>query len=67
MKLIIDTENGSFYIKLDENREVVESEEVRPGLVLDFDANNQVVGIELVKLNEQFSFDLLKNFNFEII
>ncbi len=32
---------------------VVESEEVRPGVVLDYDANNRVVSIEFLHLSKQ--------------
>ncbi|MBT3193940.1 MAG: DUF2283 domain-containing protein, partial [Verrucomicrobia bacterium] len=36
MRIKVDKESDALYFRLDENR-VVESEEVRPGVVLDFD------------------------------
>ena len=44
MKLKIDKENDALYFRLDENA-IVESEEVQPGVILDFDKDNQVVEI----------------------
>ncbi|HUG34230.1 MAG TPA: DUF2283 domain-containing protein [Anaerolineales bacterium] len=46
----IDKENDALYFRLDESA-VVESEEVQPGVILDFDKNNQVVGIEILHLS----------------
>jgi len=43
MKIRVDRENDALYFRLDETR-VVESEEVRPGVIPDFDENDQVVG-----------------------
>lgn len=50
MKLKIDKENDAHYFRLDENA-IVESEEVQPGVILDFDKDNQVVGIEILNLS----------------
>lgn len=52
MKLQIDKETDALYLRLDDS-EIVESEEVSPGIILDFDANNQVVGIELLHLSQR--------------
>jgi uncharacterized protein YuzE len=49
MRLKIDKENDALYFRLDESA-IVESEEVQPGVILDFDKNNQVVGIEILNL-----------------
>ena len=44
MKLRIDRANDSLYLRLDDS-EIVESEEAQPGVVLDFDAKERVVGV----------------------
>ncbi len=44
---------------------IVESEEVRPGIVLDFDANDNVVGIEILDLSGRVSEEMIRNFKFE--
>ena len=50
MRLKIDKENDALYFRLDESA-IVESEEVQPGVILDFDKNNLVVGIEILNLS----------------
>jgi len=50
MRLKVDRENDALYLRLDESA-IVESEEVKPGVVLDFDANGRVVGIEMLALS----------------
>ncbi len=53
MKLHYDPETDAIYLRLGD-ADVLESEEVRPGVVLDFDANDQVVGVELLGVRERF-------------
>lgn len=49
MKIHYDPAADALYLRLDESR-IVESEEVRPGVVLDYDKDDQVVGIEMLGL-----------------
>lgn len=48
MKKHIDEEAAALYFRLDDSP-IVESEEVAPGVVLDYDENNQGVGIEMLR------------------
>ena len=64
MRLKIDKENDALYFRLDE-KAIVDSEEVRPGIVLDFDENGQVVGIEFLNLNSRVTEEELSRFQFE--
>ena len=50
MKLHIDKEADALYLRLDDSK-IIESEEVSPGVVLDFNEHNQVVGIEMLRLS----------------
>lgn len=50
MKLKIDRPNDALYFRLDEEK-IVESEEVEKGVILDYDAKGQVVGIEILNLS----------------
>ncbi len=50
MRIRIDKESDALYFRLDEAR-VVESEEVRPGVILDFDENSRVVGVEFLNIS----------------
>ena len=52
MKLHIDKEADALYLRLDDSR-IIESEEVSPGVVLDFNEDKQVVGIELLHLSRR--------------
>jgi len=45
MKIKCDKDVDALYFRLDESS-IVDSEEVRPGVILDYDENDQVVGIE---------------------
>ena len=42
---------ASLYLRLNDSK-VVESEELKPGLVLDFNGKGQVVGIEILNLKK---------------
>ncbi len=46
MKLRVDTEADDLYLRLDDSR-IIKSEEVPPGVVLDFNEQNQLVGVEI--------------------
>ena len=52
MKLHIDQEADALYLRLDDSK-IIESEEVSPGVVLDFNEQNQVVGIEMLHLSRR--------------
>ncbi|MEW6292313.1 MAG: DUF2283 domain-containing protein [Pseudomonadota bacterium] len=59
MKLHFDKDADALYLKLDESA-IIESEEVRPGVVLDFNADDQVVGIEILGLGKRMPAEALK-------
>ena len=52
MKIEYDQQADAMYIRLREGK-VSESEEVRPGVVLDFDAQGQVLGIEMLDVSKR--------------
>jgi uncharacterized protein YuzE len=60
-----DEKVDALYLSLDDSQ-VVESEEVRPGIVLDFNAENQVVGIEVLDLKRRVPNADLKQLKFEV-
>ena len=64
MRLKIDKENDTLYLRLDENA-IVESEEVQPGIVLDFDEAGKVVGIEVLALSTRTQSEKLRVLQFE--
>ena len=52
MKLQIDHEADALYLRLDDSR-IIESESVSPGVVLDFNENGEVVGVEMLNLSKR--------------
>ncbi len=66
MKLKVDKENDALYLRLDDSA-IVESEEVQPGVILDFDENNRVVGIEILDLSKRVKPDMLKLVQLETV
>ncbi|ACY47783.1 DUF2283 domain-containing protein [Rhodothermus marinus] len=66
MRLKVDTKNDALYLRLDESA-VVESEEVRPGIILDYNAEDQVVGIEILGIRKRIPEQMLKRLEFETL
>ncbi len=64
MKLKVDHKNDALYLRLDESA-IIESEEIRPGVILDYDAEDNVIGIEILGLSKRVSLKMLKNLQFE--
>ena len=54
MRLHVDKAADALYLRLDDSK-IIESEEVSPGVVLDFDEHNQVVGVEILQLSKRSS------------
>ena len=52
MKLHFDETADALYLRFDESL-IVESEEIQPGIVLDFDERGEVVGIEILGLKDR--------------
>jgi uncharacterized protein YuzE len=52
MKIEYDRHADAMYIRLRAGT-VVESDEVRPGVVLDFDADGKLLGIEMLDVSER--------------
>jgi uncharacterized protein YuzE len=52
MKLRIDKESDALYLRLD-NAKVIESEQVAPGVIVDFDSKNRVVGLEVLNVSQR--------------
>jgi uncharacterized protein YuzE len=65
MRVRFDQETDALYIRLDEAA-VRESDEVSPGVVLDFDADSRVVGIEILDVKRRLPEAQLKQIQFEV-
>jgi uncharacterized protein YuzE len=58
MKMRYDSEANAFYVRFSE-RDIAESEEVRPGLIVDFDNEDRIVGLEMLDARMQLPADAL--------
>ena len=64
MKLTVDKESDALYFRLDETP-IVESEEVEPGIILDFNSDGKVVGVEMLVLSARIKPEQLKILQYE--
>lgn len=65
MKMHFDEQADAIYLRLDDSK-IMESEEVQPGVILDFNEQHQVIGIEILKLKERIPLTSLKQLQFEV-
>jgi len=61
VKARFDEEDDALYIRLSDAT-IVESEEVQPGIILDYDGDNRVVGIEILRVSRHVPDFSLKQF-----
>jgi uncharacterized protein YuzE len=66
VRLKVDKESDALYFRLNEAA-IVESEEVQPGVILDFDANGCVVGVEMLTLSLRVEPEKLQMLQFETV
>ena len=66
MKIKIDKESDALYFRLDDT-DIVDSEEVQPGIILDFDENGRVIGIEILALSTRFAPEKLRVVQLETV
>lgn len=64
MRLKVDHKNDALYFRFDESA-IVDSGEIKPGVILDYDANDNVVGIEILGLSKRVPVEMLKILQFE--
>jgi len=66
MKLKLDKQADALYLTLDESP-AVESEEVSPGIILDYREDGMVVGIEMLYLSRRSPGADLQRFLYETV
>jgi uncharacterized protein YuzE len=65
VKIHFDQAADALYIILGD-ADVLDSEEVQPGVIFDFDAENRVVAIEILRASERVPGANLKQIEFEV-
>ncbi|MXY45596.1 MAG: DUF2283 domain-containing protein [Chloroflexi bacterium] len=66
MKLHVDKKADALHLRLDDSK-IIESEEVAPGIVLDYNELNEVVGVEMLYLSRRSSELNLSALEFETV
>ena len=52
MRLHVDKDADALYLRLDDSK-IIDSEEVAPGVILDYNEQNEVVGVEMLYLSKR--------------
>jgi uncharacterized protein YuzE len=63
MKIEMDKDSDALYFRLHDEK-IAESEEVQPGVILDYDKNNQVVGVEFLNVSKRATSKELSSFQY---
>ena len=66
MRLKINKDDDALYFRLDEAA-IVDSQEVQPGIILDFDKNGKVIGVEILDISTRANPDQLRILQFETV
>lgn len=65
MKVKLDWESDALYIRFSE-APIAESEEVKDSIILDFDADGHLVGLEVLNFTKQFGWQGVKEVQLEV-
>ncbi len=65
MRVTYSEKDDALYVRMDDSP-ILESEEVRPGLIIDFNATGQVIGIELHGVRASNPLVNPKSLHFEV-
>ena len=60
MRIKVDKANDALYFRLDESK-IVDSEEVSPGVILDYDEHDRVVGVEFLNISSRAPSEALSS------
>ena len=64
MKLHVDKEADALYLRIDDS-DIVDSREVSPGVVLDYNESDEVAGVEMLHLSKRSAKLNLSALHFE--
>ena len=65
MRIKVDLESDALYFRINEDA-IEESEEINKGLIVDYDANGKVVGIEILNIKNKFKLEDLTGLKLEM-
>jgi len=64
MRIKVDKESDALYFRFDDYT-IVESEEVQPGVILDYDEKGNVVGVEFLGISSRTNEESLNTLQFQ--
>ena len=67
MRIHFDEKSDAVYIRLDKSKKIIESQEVEKGVVLDFDEQGKVIGIEILGVKKRIPIDQLKELTLQVV
>ena len=65
MRLKVDLKSDALYFRISEDK-IEDSEEVKPGIVVDYAKSGKIVGIEMLGLKRRFSLAELSNIRVDL-
>ncbi|MBI4431209.1 MAG: DUF2283 domain-containing protein [Candidatus Omnitrophica bacterium] len=65
MRLKVDLKSDALYFRISEDK-IHDSEEIKPGIVIDFSKSGKVVGLEVLGLKGKFSLAELSNIQVDL-
>ncbi|MBA3044923.1 MAG: DUF2283 domain-containing protein [Candidatus Thermoplasmatota archaeon] len=65
MRVKVDMESDALYFRLSED-EVEESEETSPGIIIDYNKEGKVIGIEILGIRDRFDLEELSHIKVEL-
>lgn len=64
MRLKVDQKNSAIYLRLSESK-IIDSEEIKPEVIVDYDAKENVVGIEILGITNRVPMEELRRLEYE--
>jgi len=64
MRIEYDREANALYIQMQE-KHVAKTKEIEPGVLVDFDEQNNLIGIEMLDVTERFALSDIVNIHVE--
>ena len=65
MRVKVDMESDTLYFRLSED-DVAESEETSPGIIIDYNKDGKIVGIEILGIRDRFDLEELTHMKVEL-
>ena len=65
MRVKVDMESDTLYFRLSED-EVTESEEITPGIIIDYNKEGKIIGIEILGIKNRFDIEELTHIKVEL-